>query len=206
MLDELEPPMRRALELAWEAYRAGSFPVGSVITDPRGDIVVEGRNRAGEGEAPPGRMRNSAIAHAEVDALSQLPMGEYSQHTLYTSLEPCLLCRSAMVMTHIGTVHFLAADSLCEGLDRLPEINGHASRRHPTMAGPGHGVVAEFAGTLPMAVLLLFNRDGTTAAHYAQHAPSRVAAARRILDEDLWPPRRLSLEAAIDHLSPVLSG
>ena len=205
MLDELAPPMRRALELAWDAYCAGSFPVGSVITDPAGSIVVEGRNRAGEGDAPPGRMRNSAIAHAEVDALSQLPMGEYSRHTLYTSLEPCLLCRSAMVMTHIGEVRFLAADALCEGLDRLAEINGHASRRYPAMIGPSGGLAAEFAGTLPMAVLLLFNRDGTTAAHYSEHAPSRVAAARRILDDDLWPPRHLTLEAAIRHLAPVLS-
>jgi hypothetical protein len=132
-------------------------------------------------------------------------MGEYSQYALYTSLEPCLLCRSATVMTHIGTVHFLAADARCEGLDRLTEINGHASRRYPTMLGPTPGVAAEFAGTLPMAVLLLFNRDGTTAAHYAEHAPARVAAARRILDEDLWPPRHLALEDAIDHLAPVLN-
>jgi tRNA(Arg) A34 adenosine deaminase TadA len=66
--------MRRALELAWDSYCAGSFPVGAVITDPAGTIVVEGRNRAGEADAPAGRMRNASIAHAEVDALSQLPM------------------------------------------------------------------------------------------------------------------------------------
>jgi tRNA(Arg) A34 adenosine deaminase TadA len=204
MLSALDPPMRRALELAWEAFCAGSFPVGAVVTDPDGRVVAEGRNRAGEGDAPLGHIRNSAIAHAEVDVLSQLPMGEYSRHVLHTSLEPCVLCRSAMVMTHLGTVRYLADDSLCEGLDRLPEINGHAARRYPTMVGPFAGTAAEFAGTLPMAVLLLFNRDGTTAAHYEQHATRRVAAARRILEENLWPPRELTLEAAIEHLAPVL--
>jgi len=29
-------PMRRELELAWDAYVAGSFPVGAVLTDAAG--------------------------------------------------------------------------------------------------------------------------------------------------------------------------
>lgn len=116
--------MRRALELAWEAFCAGSFPVGAVITDSSGATVAEGRNHMGESDAPPGRMRNTALAHAEMDALAQLPFGDYHDHVLYTSLEPCLLCRSAATMTGIGTVHYLAAD-----LDQLPTINAHAARR-----------------------------------------------------------------------------
>ena len=106
----LEPPMERALELAWEAYCAGSFPVGCVIADGDGTVVAEGRNRIGDATAPAGRVHATSLAHAEIDALSQLRAGRYGDHVLYTSVEPCLLCRSAAVMSHIGEVRFLAAD------------------------------------------------------------------------------------------------
>ena len=196
-------PMRRALELAWEAFCAGSFPVGAVITDAAGAIVAEGRNRIGEGDAPPGRLRNTALAHAEMDAFAQLPLGDYTTHVLYSSLEPCLLCRSAATMTGIGTVHYLAGDALCEGLDQLPTINAHASRRYPTMHGPGQGTHARFASVLPLAVLFLFNREAAATTHYVEYSADDVVAARRIVDEHLWPRRTLDLDGAIAALTPL---
>jgi tRNA(Arg) A34 adenosine deaminase TadA len=42
---ELAPPWRRCLELAWEAYGAGTIPVGAVVSGPDDHIVAEGRNR-----------------------------------------------------------------------------------------------------------------------------------------------------------------
>jgi hypothetical protein len=44
--DQLEPAVRRCLELAHVTLRAGGLAVGSVITDTNGTIVAEGRNRA----------------------------------------------------------------------------------------------------------------------------------------------------------------
>ena len=196
--------MRRALELAWEAFRAGSFPVGAVVLDGTGEVVAEGRNRMGETQAPDGRLRNTGLAHAEIDALAQLPLGDYEDHTLLTTLEPCLLCRSAITMTHIGSVDFLARDSLCDGLDRLPSINAYAARRYPTMHGPGTGVDARFAAVLPMAVMLAFNPDGETMSHYRQHSGDDVRAAERIVAGGLWPSKRLDLDGAIAAISSVL--
>ena len=196
--------MGRAVELAWESFRAGSFPVGAVLVDGRGEVVAEGRNRMGEGEAPAGRMRSTGIAHAEMDVLAQLPMGDYPDHTLFTSLEPCLLCRAALTMTHVGTVRFLAGDSLCEGLDQLRDINAHASRRYPVMEGPGDGIVAAFAGALPMAVLLLFNPTGTTADHYRLFDPVVFARAQRIVAENRWPSKALDVQGAVESLVDVL--
>jgi tRNA(Arg) A34 adenosine deaminase TadA len=197
--------MRRALELAWEAFRAGSLPVGAVLTDATGVIVAEGRNRIGEGDGPPGRLRGTRLAHAEMDVLAQLPIGVYSDHTLHTSLEPCLLCRAALVMSHVGEVHYLAADPLCQGLDQIPSVNEYAARWYPRMNHVGVGLEARFASVLPLAVITLFDEDGTAVAHYRRHAPDDAAAAQRIVDEHLWPSKRLELDAAIDALRPILA-
>lgn len=200
----IPPPFRRCLELAWEAYRAGSFPVGSVVCDADGVVVAEGRNRIGESDAPPGRLRNTGLAHGEMDALAQLPMGDYGQHVLYTSLEPCLLCRAATTMAHIGTVHYLAADSLCDGLDGIRDLTGHTARRYPTLHGPYPSPESDAASILPMAVLMAFNPTGDTAAHYRTFAPRHAAAAARLVAEDAWPSRDLDVDAMVAHLATFL--
>jgi len=196
--------MRRALELAWEAYRSGCLPVGAVIVDGNGTVVAEGRNRMADTDAPPGRLRNTAIAHAEVDALSQLPFGTYPDHVLFTSLEPCLLCRSATVMSRVGTIEFLGRDAVCEGLDRLPELNEHAAARHPVLRGPGDGIEARFASILPLAVLCGINEQGHSMTVHRRHAPDHALAAERIVAEGLWPSPALGVNEAIEHLRPVL--
>ncbi|MFT3855512.1 MAG: nucleoside deaminase [Ilumatobacteraceae bacterium] len=203
---KLAGPMWRALELAWEAYRARSLPIGAVLVDGVGAVIAEGRNRIGELDGPPGRLRNTALAHAEMDVLAQLPLGSYESCTLFTSLEPCLLCRSATVMPGVGTVRFLGRDALCEGLDRLADVNDHARRRHPTMRGPEHNVWARFATVLPLAILCALDRDGASMAAHRRHAPPDAAAAERIVVDGLWPSRRLDLVDAVAWLRPVLAG
>jgi hypothetical protein len=46
-VQELEPPMERALELAWESLRAGSLGVGATVSR-HGDVIATGRNRMAE--------------------------------------------------------------------------------------------------------------------------------------------------------------
>ena len=197
--------MRRALELAWGAFRAGSLPVGAVLTDGAGMIVAEGRNRIGEGDAPPGRMHGTGLAHAEVDVLAQMPPADYGAHALYTSLEPCLLCRAALVMAHVGEVHYLAADAFCRGLEGIASLNDHSARWYPRMHQSASGLEARFAGVLPLAVVMLFSRDETILAHYRRHSPDDVAVAQQIIDEDLWPSKRLDLDGAVRALAPILA-
>ena len=98
----LEEPWQVALTLAWEAHIGGNVGVGAVLTDPRGRIVAVGRNRVSDKEAPPGRLRSTYIAHAEIDVLGQLMRGDYRHHTLWTTLESCPLCCMAIVMSNVG--------------------------------------------------------------------------------------------------------
>lgn len=88
----LPTPWRLPFELAWEAFRAGSRPIGAVLVDGAGRLLATGRNRSQESTAPPGQLVGTALAHAEINALAQLPAGRrYEDHRLYTTLEPRLL-------------------------------------------------------------------------------------------------------------------
>lgn len=194
---------RLALEQAWEAYRHGSFPVGAVIVDLHGEVVAVGRNRIGEADAPAGRLRSAAIAHAEMDVLAQMPPGDYGAHTLVTSLEPCLLCRSAATLSTLGNVDFIASDLLWQGLEALPTLNSQVARRYPTMVGPQSGKEADFASVLPLAVALASGMKGTTAGDYATRSPREFAMAKHMVDTDAWPSRGATLDDAINHINHI---
>ena len=68
---ELDEPWRASLELAWEAYLAGTVPVGAAVAGADGRVVARGRNRIFD---PPGTgLAGTRLAHAEVDAVLALP-------------------------------------------------------------------------------------------------------------------------------------
>jgi tRNA(Arg) A34 adenosine deaminase TadA len=131
---DLAEPWRAALDLAWEAYLAGTIPVGSVVADGDGRVVARGRNRIFE---PPGhRLSGSRLAHAEVDALVQLPVTErYRDHVLYSTLEPCLLCTAATLLATVGRIEYAASDPFGGGCSGAIDT-AHWRRSAPAIAAP----------------------------------------------------------------------
>lgn len=97
--------MRRALELAREAERAGEVPVGALLVH-EGRIVAEGANRPISASDP--------TAHAEIEALRRggQALGTYrlSGTTLYVTLEPCVMCAAAIVHARVERLVFGAWD------------------------------------------------------------------------------------------------
>jgi tRNA(adenine34) deaminase len=97
--------MREALELAREAERAGEVPVGAVVV-LEGKIIGRGRNRPIEAHDP--------SAHAEMIALraAGLARGNYRLEgsTLYSTLEPCVMCAGALVAARVARLVFGARD------------------------------------------------------------------------------------------------
>ena len=69
--------MTRALELARRGPRGLNPQVGAVILSPAGEVIAEGWHQG------------SGTAHAEVDALSKLPVGAARGATAVVTLEPC---------------------------------------------------------------------------------------------------------------------
>jgi tRNA(Arg) A34 adenosine deaminase TadA len=200
-LAALPPPMRRAVELAWEAHRLGNIGVGAVVTDPDGVVVAHGRNRTVDTDAPAGRLRNTSLAHAEIDVLGQLPAGDYGAHTLWTTLQPCLLCTSAAVLSHMGTVVYLAADHLWRGTEQLPDLNHQTARRWPRFEGPAGGPLATFTALLPLLSFLAM-RPGTIVEQiHAQHTPGILDLGQRLVGSaELRGLQRLDVDAAIEAL------
>jgi tRNA(Arg) A34 adenosine deaminase TadA len=143
---ELEESWRASFDLAWEAYVAGTIPVGAVVAGPDGAIVARGRNRIFD--VPGVGLAGSRIAHAEVDALAQLPAGErYRDHVLYSTLEPCLLCVAAALHSTIGRIEYAAVDLFGGG------CNGAIDTAHWQRSAPAIGVpLGGWAGRLSAAL------------------------------------------------------
>src|SRR5918993_2177897 len=109
--DTLSEPWRACVELAWEAYRAGSLPIGAVVADAEGRLLFSGRNRIHEFTGAPGTVFGRKLAHAELNALLSLE-GEVDPRScvLYTTAEPCPLCVGAARMTDIGELRYASRE------------------------------------------------------------------------------------------------
>ena len=97
--------MQAALNEARRARATGEVPVGAVAVAD-GKLIGRGRNAV--------IGRQDPTAHAEILALrtAAAKTGNYRLNgvDLYCTLEPCLMCYSAMVHARIRTLYYGAAD------------------------------------------------------------------------------------------------
>jgi len=148
----VEEAWREAFQLAWEAYVAGTIPVGAVVVDAGGTILARGRNRIFELDAPSSQLANSRLAHAEVNALAQLEMGRtYGDCVLYTTLEPCPLCVGAASLSRVPLVRFAAWDVYSGGAG-LQHVELEVARElRIAVEGPLDGPLAVLGEALHLA-------------------------------------------------------
>ena len=104
--------MAAALKMAAQALDQGEFPVGCVIAD--GDSVVARGHRTGTASEA-----QNEIDHAEINALRQLdridPPIDRSRLVLYSTMEPCLMCFAAIMLSGIGRIVFAYEDVMGGG-------------------------------------------------------------------------------------------
>lgn len=125
--ESLEMTWKEAFTEAWEAYCAGSLPIGAVITRD-GTIIARGRNRLGEAHQIQGFISGTNIGHAEINALTQIPVSlDGLSLSLYTTVEPCPMCAGAIRMTRIGNVFYAARDPWA-GCAELLETHSYMAR------------------------------------------------------------------------------
>ena len=98
--------LARALDLALTNEARGGLPVGAVISlDDR--IIAEGASEVPGPPYHPGR-------HAEMQALAAVDVALWPRAaamTVYTTLEPCLMCFGACLLHGVGRIVFGACDT-----------------------------------------------------------------------------------------------
>jgi tRNA(adenine34) deaminase len=109
--------MGLALEQARLARTAGEVPVGAVLV--RSDeVIAVGANRPIASHDP--------TAHAEIEALraagSRLASYRLTDTTLYVTLEPCVMCASAIVHARVRRLVFGAWDPRAGGAGSISDV------------------------------------------------------------------------------------
>ncbi len=134
--------MRRALDCAEAAARAGEVPVGAVLVDEQGTVLAE----AGNGPIA----SHDPTAHAEILALraAAARLGNYRLPgtTLYVTLEPCTMCAGAMVHARVARVVYGAADPRTGACGSVFDITGSPALNHRVAVTAG--VLADASAAL----------------------------------------------------------
>lgn len=112
--------LKRCLELAEEALKAGDKPFGSILVSADGEILAEARNRVNE---------INELAHPEYElaqwAIRNLNLEERKTSTLYTSGEHCPMCAGAHAWADLGNIVYLSSASQLG--EWLKEVGAQAS-------------------------------------------------------------------------------
>lgn len=114
--------MKEALEEAEEAGKRGDLPVGAVIIHNQ-QIISRGSNRT--------KTSDSQVAHAEIDAIHKCTSFFNENATdciIYTTVEPCIMCLSTIVMANIRSVVYAAKDHYMD-MDTFIHANPYIKKR-----------------------------------------------------------------------------
>lgn len=91
--------LRRAVDLARISFDEGGFPVGALIVQ-NGQVVAEGLSQ--------GNLHDDPTHHAETSAIrsacASLKTRNLKDATLYSSLEPCIMCFSSCFWARIPRI------------------------------------------------------------------------------------------------------
>ena len=108
-MDELW--MGLAICEAKKAYRKGEIPVGAVLV--KGDRLISKAHNL---------TSKNPLFHAEILAILRADPEEVRDSTLYSTLEPCIMCSGALVLAKIREVVFAVPNEKFGGAYSLYQI------------------------------------------------------------------------------------
>lgn len=108
------------MQEAEQASEAGTYPIGAIIVNPEGEIIGRGYNHVYD--------RGDYTSHAEMEAIRNagcrlMKKPNFNTCTLYTTLEPCLMCCGAILLARIARVIWVKNDDLYGALRCLCKQN-----------------------------------------------------------------------------------
>lgn len=115
--------LKEAIHLSQESVDVGGYPVGAVVV-LNGEIIGKGLSD--------GKQNMDATSHGEIaairDASKNLKKRDLIGATVYTSLEPCIMCLSACYWAKVSTIVYACSKEKVsaknfEGTHSLEEVN-----------------------------------------------------------------------------------
>ena len=132
-MERHERYMQEALIEAKKGALQGEVPVGALLVSPRGDIVARAHNQP--------ISLNDPTAHAEILALRQAATKtsnyRLTDHVLYVTLEPCVMCVGAMVQARLAKVVYGATDPKGGAIESVYRIGIDGQLNHRLQAQGG---------------------------------------------------------------------
>lgn len=118
--------MRVALTAAHRAAEIGEVPVGACVVDEDGELLVVASNRTIADSDPTGHAEIRAIrGAAEIKRNYRL-----TGTTVYTTIEPCVMCAGALVNARVKRLVFGAHDERFGAVETLFRLCDSESLNH----------------------------------------------------------------------------
>ena len=99
-------PMNLAIQMAIKGKKRGEIPVGCVILDKNGEVLSSAHNTLVNSYDP--------VGHAEINAIREackkIKSDRLIDCSLYVTLEPCIMCASAISRSKVKKLFFGADD------------------------------------------------------------------------------------------------
>ncbi len=132
--------MERCIRLSAIAAQGGEFPFASLIS-VGGEVIVEIANEVAKSA--------DVTRHAELMAVSEaqkiLGRKDLSDCTLYSNVEPCVMCSFPIRETRISRVVFAISSPMMGGVSKWNVLrDSDLSRKMPEAFGPVPEVVVNF--------------------------------------------------------------
>jgi tRNA(Arg) A34 adenosine deaminase TadA len=201
-------PIRRCLELAYEALRAGGLACGSVLVAADGAVVAEGRNHAYDPISGSDVIEGSPVAHAEINVLARVPTArDLGADTLWSSQEPCSMCTAAAAFIGVGAIAFVAHDpwALATDQSRAQRTKAPEGADGPPVSGPAPEPWRTIANVLfILSIAATRGADHATVVRSRTLDPVAAEVALELLSSRAAWPATLGelLEPAWDRLQP----
>ncbi len=108
--------MKEAIKEANNAFNSNEVPVGGILVDSKtNEIICRSHNKVNK--------EKNAIYHCEIDIIIQackkLSQKYLEDTVVFVTLEPCLMCASAISEVHIDKLYFGAYDEKNGGIEKF---------------------------------------------------------------------------------------